>query len=91
MITAPGTQVSLFCTSNLDVENEREIQEAVQRLQGNLTVVVIAHQLSTIRRAERIVVLEQGRVAAVGTWEELARRPGRFRSLLQARGSAPSL
>lgn len=72
-------------TSNLDLENERRIQEAVQRLQQDLTVLIIAHRLSTVRIAERIVVLDQGRVAAEGTWEQLANQPGLFRSLLQAR------
>jgi ATP-binding cassette subfamily C protein len=72
-------------TSNLDLENERQIQEAVRRLPGELTVVVIAHRLSTLRRAQRIVVLDQGRVAAVGSWGQLARQPGLFRSLVQAR------
>jgi len=72
-------------TSNLDMENERKIQEAVQRLPGDLTVVVIAHRLSTIRMAERIVVLDQGRVAAVGAWDQLANQPGLFRSLVHDR------
>jgi ATP-binding cassette subfamily C protein len=72
-------------TSNLDVENERQIQEALRRLQRNLTVVVIAHRLSTVRIAERIVVLDQGRVAATGAWDQLATSPGLFRSLVQAR------
>jgi ATP-binding cassette subfamily C protein len=70
-------------TSNLDVENERQIQEAVRCLQQDLTVVVIAHRLSTVRRAQRIVVLDQGQVMAVGAWEQLANLPGLFRSLLQ--------
>jgi ATP-binding cassette subfamily C protein len=77
-------------TSNLDVENERQIQEAVRRLQQDLTVVVIAHRLSTVRLAERIVVLDQGRVAAVGPWDQLARQPGQFRSLVRAREGTPS-
>jgi ATP-binding cassette subfamily C protein len=78
-------------TSNLDVENERQIQEAVGRLQRELTVVVIAHRLSTIRLAERIVVLDQGRVAAVGAWDQLVSQPGLFWSLVQAREGTPSL
>jgi len=72
-------------TSNLDLENERRIQGAVRSLQHDLTVVVIAHRLSTVRIAERIVVLDQGRLAAAGAWDELASQPGLFRSLLQAR------
>ncbi len=71
-------------TSSLDVESEHQIQEAVQRLQRDLTVVVIAHRLSTVRLAERIVVLDQGRVAAVGAWDQLANQPGQFWSLVQA-------
>jgi ATP-binding cassette subfamily C protein len=58
-------------TSNLDLENERQIQEAVGRLQGDLTVVVIAHRLSTIKGAAHLLVLERGGVKAAGTWEEL--------------------
>jgi len=71
-------------TSNLDLDNEALIQQAVQRLHHDLTMVVIAHRLATIRLAHRIVVLDQGRVAAAGTWDQLARRPGLFRSLVQA-------
>ena len=71
-------------TSNLDLDNEALIQQAVQRLHHDLTMVVIAHRLATIRLAHRIVVLDQGRVAAVGTWDQLAKRPGLFRSLVQA-------
>ena len=79
-------------TSSLDVENERQIQEAVRRMPRGLTVVVIAHRLSTIRLAERIVVLDQGRVAAVGAWDQLANQPGLFRSLVQDReGDAEAL
>jgi ATP-binding cassette subfamily C protein len=58
-------------TSSLDLENERQIQEAVGRLQGDLTVVVIAHRLSTIKGAAHLLVLERGGVTAAGTWEEL--------------------
>jgi len=76
-------------TSSLDIENERQIQEAVQRLQQDLTVVVIAHRLSTVRRAERLVVLDQGQVMAVGTWDQLANQPGLFRALLQAQEETP--
>ncbi|MGO9174588.1 MAG: ABC transporter ATP-binding protein [Desulfobaccales bacterium] len=69
-------------TSNLDVENERQIQEAVRRLPRDLTVVVIAHRLSTVRIAERIVVLDKGWVAAKGAWDQLASQPSLIRALL---------
>lgn len=78
-------------TSSLDLENEARIQQAVQRLQHDLTVVVIAHRLPTIRMADRIVVLEQGRVAAVGTWDNLEDQSIRVWSLLQTRERPPSL
>jgi ATP-binding cassette subfamily C protein len=69
-------------TSNLDMDNERQIQEAVRRLPGDLTVVVIAHRLSTVRLAQQIVVLDQGRVATVGPWEHLANQFDWVRSLV---------
>jgi ATP-binding cassette subfamily C protein len=68
-------------TSNLDLENERRIQEAVGRLQQDLTVVVIAHRLSTIKGAAHLIVLERGGVKAAGTWEELG--PDLSRSQVQ--------
>jgi ATP-binding cassette subfamily C protein len=78
-------------TSNLDMESERQIQEAVRHLQRELTVIVIAHRLSTVRLAERIVVLDQGRLAAVGSWDQLASQPGQFCSLVQAGEGPPRL
>ncbi|GAB6039771.1 ABC transporter ATP-binding protein [Endothiovibrio diazotrophicus] len=63
-------------TSALDRENERLIQEALDALHGNLTLLVIAHRLSTVRHADRIVVLEEGRVVEVGGWQELAEKSG---------------
>ncbi len=69
-------------TSVLDLENERKIQEAVEKLRGNLTIVAIAHRPATIRTADRIVVLNHGRVAQTGTWEELTCSPqGRFKAM----------
>lgn len=72
-------------TSSLDTHNEHLVQDAIERLHGELTIVLIAHRLSTVRMAERIVVLESGRVAETGSWAELiARQDGVFQRLVVA-------
>jgi subfamily B ATP-binding cassette protein MsbA len=63
-------------TSSLDAESERLVQEALANLMRNRTAFVIAHRLSTVRRADKIVVLEKGRVAEIGRHDELLARPG---------------
>ncbi len=63
-------------TSSLDAESELLVQEALQNLMRNRTSFVIAHRLSTVRRADTIIVLERGRVAEIGRHEELLTRPG---------------
>jgi subfamily B ATP-binding cassette protein MsbA len=68
-------------TSSLDNESERLVQEALERLMHDRTVLVIAHRLSTVQHADRIVVLERGRVAACGTHAQLLERDGVYRRL----------
>ena len=58
-------------TSNLDVDNERRIQGALAELRGQMTIVIIAHRPSSIRKADQIVVVEDGRIVECGSWEEL--------------------
>jgi len=58
-------------TNALDVENEARILDAIQGLRGTLTILMIAHRASAIRRADRIFELEDGRIARSGTWDEL--------------------
>ncbi len=61
-------------TSNLDVDNERRIQVALAELRGQMTIVTIAHRPSSIRNADQIVVVEDGRIVECGSWEELHER-----------------
>nr|MDA3937053.1 ATP-binding cassette domain-containing protein [Actinomycetota bacterium] len=67
--------------SNLDTENEHDIQRALKHLRKGRTTLVIAHRLSTILSADRLVVLDRGRVAEAGAHEELVNRDGVYREL----------
>jgi ATP-binding cassette, subfamily B, bacterial MsbA len=68
-------------TSALDAESEALVQEALGNLMAGRTVIVIAHRLSTVRRATRIAVLESGRITAIGTHEELLQASPTYQKL----------
>ena len=70
-------------TSSVDVETEKEIQEAVAQLIKNRTTFAIAHRLSTLRNADRLVVLDAGRIVEVGTHRELMDKKGAFYGLVE--------
>jgi subfamily B ATP-binding cassette protein MsbA len=80
-------------TSALDTESERLVQQAIDRLMAERTVLVIAHRLATVRDADAIVVLDAGRVTERGTHDELFRAGGLYRRLydLQFRDQEPAL
>jgi ABC-type multidrug transport system fused ATPase/permease subunit len=68
-------------TSALDTESERLVQEALETLMADRTVLVIAHRLSTIINANKIVVLDEGRISEEGTHKELLRLGRHYKSL----------
>ncbi len=67
--------------SALDAESERYIQDAIEALRKEITIFVVAHRLSTIRNADRIFVLEEGRIVESGSHKDLMELNGRFRQL----------
>ena len=69
-------------TSALDAKTERAVQVAIEALRGQRTIFLIAHRLTTIRHADRIVVLDEGRIAEIGDHESLMSRPGIYHELI---------
>jgi len=77
-------------TSNVDTNTERIMQKALRRLTQGRTCLIIAHRLSTVTNADRIVALEQGRIAEIGTHQELLTKQGLYYQMLGAL-NAPDL
>ncbi|HEY5333235.1 MAG TPA: ATP-binding cassette domain-containing protein, partial [Solirubrobacterales bacterium] len=71
-------------TSNLDLANEARVAAAMQRLSSERTTIVIAHRLQTASSADRIVVLDAGRIAEIGSHDELLARGGRYAAMWEA-------
>ncbi|MGH7287564.1 MAG: ABC transporter ATP-binding protein, partial [Myxococcota bacterium] len=77
-------------TSALDAKSERLVQEAIDGLLAGRTTFVIAHRLSTVRHADKILVLEHGAVVELGTHDELLARGGRYAELMSHQSSEPA-
>jgi subfamily B ATP-binding cassette protein HlyB/CyaB len=83
LITDPRILIFDEATSALDYESERTIQQRMQEITAGRTVFIIAHRLSTVRRADRVITIERGRIIEDGTHDDLIRTQGRYARLHQ--------
>lgn len=84
LLIDPAILILDEATSSVDTETERDIQAALDNLVRGRTTIAIAHRLSTLRKADRLVVLERGRIVQIGTHTELLKEPGPYSRLHKA-------
>lgn len=68
-------------TSALDNETEHRVSEAIRELHGELTMIIVAHRLSTVRHADQVILMHEGRIEAVGSFDDLRRTSSRFATM----------
>jgi ATP-binding cassette subfamily B protein len=91
MLHNPRILVLDEATSSVDVETERQIQQAMDRMVEGRTTFAIAHRLSTLRDAGRLVVMDEGRIVEQGTHAELMQRQGVFHDLVKMQQEASKI
>ncbi|AZV32835.1 ABC transporter [Cobetia sp. ICG0124] len=83
LVATPHVLLLDEATASIDSHTEALLQQALQELRGEVTLIVVAHRLATVRDADRLLVLEQGRVTQLGSHEELMTTPGLYQRLWQ--------
>jgi ATP-binding cassette, subfamily B, bacterial HlyB/CyaB len=86
LVTEPRILIFDEATSALDYESERIVQENMRKIAAGRTVLVIAHRLSTVRRTDRIITIDKGRIVEDGSHEELIHTGGRYAALHRLQG-----
>ena len=81
LLRKPKIMVFDEATSSLDAESEKYIHKSIFNLIGNITLIIIAHRFATIEHADKIILLENGNVAEIGTHKELMKKKGIFAKL----------
>jgi subfamily B ATP-binding cassette protein HlyB/CyaB len=89
LVTNPKVLIFDEATSALDYESEHIIQNNMRKISKGRTVLIIAHRLSAVRNADRIITIERGRIVEDGTHDELMQRAGRYASLHQLQAGTP--
>ena len=75
-------------TASVDPENEDRLQKAIEALTRDKTIIMIAHRLKTVRHADQILVVDDGRIVEQGTHAQLIRQPGRYQQFVRIREKA---
>ena len=75
-------------TANVDPENEADLMKAIDALTKEKTIIMIAHRLKTVRNADKILVIDNGKIAQQGTHDELMKTEGIYRSFVESRREA---
>ena len=81
LLRKPSILILDEATSNLDSENEMKILDSIEKLHGNITILIIAHRLSTIQNADIIYLIESGNLVESGTWNELISLKSKFKTI----------